>query len=111
MAFKKQAPTPTGLPELVVVSNNMRGDFYYPVSVPVSVTYQAYNHSCTPSYVPTAPGYAIMQTEWKQPRINPPLLVNVSAQLLIFLISGTQEQLRHARTFRRVQRDTLNHTK
>lgn len=111
MAFKKQAPTPTGLPELVVVSNNMRGDFYYPVSVPVSVTYQAYNHSCTPSYVPTAPGYAIMQTEWKQPRINPPLLVNVSAQLLIFLISGTQEQLRHAQTFRRMQRDTLNHTK
>ena len=53
-----------------------------------------------------------MQTaEWKQPRINPPLLVNVSAQLLIFLISGTQEQLRHAQTFRRMQRDTLNHTK
>ena len=38
----------------------------------------------------------------------PPLLVNVSAQLLIFLISGTQEQLRHAPTFRRMQRDTLN---
>ena len=71
----------------------MRGGFYYPVSVPVSVTYQAYNHSCTPSYVPTAPGYAVMQTaEWKQPRINPPLPMSMCQLILIFLISGTQEE-------------------
>ena len=69
----------------------MRGDFYFPVSVPVSVTYQAYNHFCTPSYVPTAPGYAVMQTaEWKQPGINPPLLVNVSAHT--YSPQGTQEE-------------------
>ena len=88
----------------------MRGGFYYPGSVPVSVTYQAYNHSCTSSYIPTAPGYAVMQTaEWKQPRINPPLLVNVSAHT--YISHFRHPRRRHAPTFRKMQRDTLNHTK
>ena len=50
-----------------------------------------------------------MQTaEWKQPGINPPLLVNVSAHT--YSPQGTQEEV-HAPTFRRMQRDSLNHTK
>ncbi|CAH3020037.1 unnamed protein product, partial [Porites evermanni] len=83
-AVKKQVPTPVvDNSELVVVSGNMRGEFFYPcpvTAVPVN-PYQAC-HPVPPTYYAPS-GYVTgnMQTEWKQPnlQIAPPFSVNVSS--------------------------------
>ncbi|CAH3125542.1 unnamed protein product, partial [Porites lobata] len=81
-AVKKQVPTPVvENSELVVVSDNMRGEFFYPCpvsTVPVN-PYQACHPVPHAYYAPS--GYVNMQTAWKQPdlQIAPPFSVNVSS--------------------------------
>lgn len=105
-AVKKQVPTPVvENSELVVVSDNMRGEFFYPCpvsTVPVN-PYQACHPVPHVYYAPS--GYVNMQTAWKQPdlQIAPPFSVNVS--------SGHTHTMRHPRRraprFRKMQRDTV----